>query len=392
MRTPPSSPAPLRFKPHWLRSAGVKLITRLFGGGAKVREIDDISWLRSSAAKSAIRSWWRAGHVHDFSTLEELRAREAELFGSASTYDASGARHGGPGALQVIVQTWIDRSTLEEYEETAGNPLNVALFPASVGGNAKVARVSDQNIAKILLNCGADDSSIHDALLSALRLWLTLGGVGSRTRRGAGAIALRSSTEAQSLGVPGSLDELKTFLQNHCTCQDLPGFLTGFFSLARTRKVFVGPTWTSTGEEAQKKLLIVLKQARSNWHTKDRYTKAALGLPIQIKFKSGATEHILAAVPDEKEETGWRKLERYSSPILLRPVQVWEDGKPKFVPVAIFTDCTLPPTARPAVLADPKARVKDSDVVQSFEILKESESILKGVADVFESTPEFSSL
>jgi len=395
MRIPPPPPAPIDFKKIWLKKAQVVLITRLFGGGAKVREIDEISWLRSSAAKSAIRAWWRAGHPHELSTIEDLRTREAELFGSASTYDASGVRRGGPGALEVFVQARTDGTSLHKYNEGPGNPLNVALFPASVGEEkATIAKVPNQSFANILMSCGVNDSLIHETLLNSLRLWLTLGGVGSRTRRGAGAVALKSKKEAQALGIPISLDELKAFLYRHCTNQGLDEALTGVFSLTRTQRVFVGPTSMETGEQAQKRLLEILKKARSGWYTKDRYTKAALGLPIQVKFKSGKLSdyHILAAVPDDAEKTGWRKLERYASPILLRPVQVWEGDQPIFVPIAIFTDCTLPAAARPLICSSPKNPAREEEVVQGYEISKESASTLQRVIQVFEDASGFSSL
>jgi hypothetical protein len=57
MRKPPVSPPDsLTRKPVWDCEAKVELITRLFGGGAKTREVDKVSWLRSSAAKSALRA------------------------------------------------------------------------------------------------------------------------------------------------------------------------------------------------------------------------------------------------------------------------------------------------------------------------------------------------
>src|SRR6185295_9864703 len=90
-----------------------------------------------------------------------------------------------------------------------------------------------------------------------------LGGAGARSRRGAGALAVGSREEAKMLGLPESLQDLETFLREHCRPQPVPQSLDGVFCLARTRKVFVGPLQAS-GEEAQKRLLSVLREARQD--------------------------------------------------------------------------------------------------------------------------------
>jgi hypothetical protein len=102
-------------------------------------------------------------------------------------------------------------------------------------------------------------------------------------------------------------------------------------------------------------------------------------------------EHqILAARPNGGGK--WRKLERYSSPVLVRPVRVWEKGSEQYVPVAIFTDCTLPPDVRPLVTVDPKAEPKTSDVVPSFEISRHANETLRRIEAAFEGNPAFHAL
>jgi CRISPR-associated protein Cmr1 len=430
MRIPPiKEPDSTARKAAWSRDARVVLITRLFGGGVKTREVDPISWLRPSAAKSALRSWWRAAHAHEFRSLEKLREREAELFGSSGTFDSKGRRTGGPGALEITVESKLALLPAD-YRDGQGSLINYALFPARANNQqsaAKVVSPSEQTSATIHLVARSgkpkeDKEKEEEQLLEALLLWLTLGGVGSRTRRGIGAVALSKSEDAEKLGIPVSLEDLKGFLRKHCAGRPVPAALAGVFCLARTRCVFLGPPQES-GEEALLMLLEVLRKVRqersspkagksggSNWPEADairmksnpakqrehaltgRYPRTALGLPIVMHFKGGwpSDHHILAARPDPKEQ--WKKLERFSSPILLRPVRIWEDGRLLYVPVALFTEPTLPADARPLVTTAPKAPASSRDVVSSYEISRHADETLRRIERAFAAEPGFRTL
>jgi CRISPR-associated protein Cmr1 len=314
-----------------------------------------------------------------------------------------------------------------EYGEPQSNPLNYALFPAQPMNQpaARVAPASERTWASIKLISASQEADIDQLFLESLRLWLTLGGIGSRSRRGAGAVAARKLEEARKLGLPSSVRELEGFLRQYCKAQAVPEALQGIFCLALTRRVYLGPPQTS-GEEAQKKALAVLRKARqdrphpknnewgrSRWPEADairlksdpgrkwnhdpvaanaaQYPRAALGLPIVIHFKDRppsepADNQVLAALPDKMK---WRKLERYSSPVLVRPVRVWEGERVLYVPVVIFTDCTLPAEARPLVTANPKDEAKSADVIASYEIARHADETLRRVEKAFDDDPEF---
>lgn len=425
---PKAPPAPLQRKSDWTLDVRVVLITRLFGGGAKTREIDKLSWLRSSAAKSAIRSWWRAGNAHEFPSLQVLRERENKLFGSPGTYDRDGSLRGGPGSVEVTTQSKL-AAPPSDYNEPLGSPLNYALFPAQGIGQpaAKFAAPSDQSWATIHLRSVSNTETDLKAIMGGLRLWLVLGGVGARSRRGAGAIAASDPAAAGTLGLPASLEELATFLRQHCRRRELADSLSGTFCLARTRNVFLGAA-QPTGEAAQKELLAVLRGARqdrpnssrrspgrSGWPEADavrlksgptkqwdhqpdpanagQYPRATLGLPIVLHYKTPPVEpavhHILGALPDGRE---WRKLERYSSPVILRPVRVWAGDKAQYIPVAIFTDCTLPADARPLVTPAPKDKLKEADIIHSYRLAENADATMQRIESAFASASGFRSL
>lgn len=423
--SPKASPAEIKRKEGWSFEARVVLITRLFGGGARTREIDQITWLRSSAAKSAMRAWWRSRHAHEFASLSALRAREEGLFGAPGSFDAAGRLHGGPGLVEVVTRARLDTPPTD-YREPPSNPLGYALFPAQEMGQAaaKVALPSDKSWATIELTSASNEPDIHEILLESMRLWLTLGGAGSRTRRGAGAMAAATRDEAMRLGLPCTPDELEAFLVKHCQRQAVPEALAAVFCLARTRRVYVGSP-EPTGEKAQKKALAVLRSARqdrsgpmgrSRWPEPDairlkwdrakawkhgpnranaeQYPRAALGLPIVMHFKDPApTEppehHVLAVEPDGRE---WRKLERYSSPILIRPVRVWQGNREQYVPVAVFTDCTLLDNVRPLVTTEPKKDPARKDVVDTFSIAAVADVTLRRIESWFDKDPDFRAL
>lgn len=420
MRSAPSvQPGGIERKPVAVWNLDLVLITRLFGGGPRTRELDPISLVRSGAAKSAVRAWWRAGNAHQFQDLQTLRKRESELFGSPGNYDRQGRLQGGPGALEVTFQPGQQSRRTGVYAEPASSPLNLALFPAEeMGGErATLALPGEHNLGtlSVLLRNGKPESFEGDsaAILEGLRLWVTLGGVGSRTRRGVGAIGPKSSEAAEKLGLPTSLQELKTFLASRCERHGVSPALDGVFSLARTRKVFLGRSYGS-GEAAQEALLKALKEARQSkdprwpeanairWkfdpvqaakrekpeRDKNRYPRMVLGLPIVFHFKDSKypepPDHHLYTTTGSGEDR--RKFDRYSSPIVLRPVRVWEKGRASYIPVAIFTDCLLPDTARPLVVTDADVKAEDidpNDIIESFEPAREADTVLSQVEAVF---------
>jgi CRISPR-associated protein Cmr1 len=419
---PASGPAPRTRRTVWSREVEVELVTRLFGGGARASELDEVAWLRPAALKSALRAWWRAGHCHDFKTMAALRAREQELFGSSGSYDGAGRPVGGPGLLAVTVETAAAAKT-EAYGGKPSSPLHVALFAAAGMGKGKEAALlglpgSTRAVVRLAAPEPASGSTAHDEILAALRLWLTLGGVGARTRRGAGAIAVVRQRNAMELGVAASVDELDSFLRAVCRPKAAVAELDGVFSLGRTWQVFAG-TPRDKADDAQSALLSALRRARqdrpaapagrwgrSAWpeadairlksrgryrHAPDaknaeQYPRAALGLPIVVHYKDSPPQEppeqqILAA----RRAAGgdWDPIERYASPILLRSVAVWEKGQRSFVPVAVFTRCTLPADARPWVTTEPTKPPAPADVIAGYAIRDHAQETLARVAAAF---------
>lgn len=432
MRTAPEFPTALsiaRRLPIWEATFEVQLITRLFGGGAQPRKIDERSWLRPSALKSALRFWWRSAYGHGFPTIEDLRAREGDLFGTSARFGPRGEVEGGPGIVRLEVRD-AARPTTRDFSEPPHSALQGAYFPAAPLGQAAAKLGEPGATARVRIAIEArrgqeiDEATVAQ-IQTALRLWLVLGGVGSRTRRGAGAIALRTEKAARDLGVPATVEELETFLRRLCLQSGSPH--PGVFSLARTVQVLVGSA-AATGEQAQIDLLETLREARQDrvhpatwrgpegwgrtrwpeadairlkvnpthaWrHAPDvrnagRYPRAALGLPIVFHYQppNEPPNQTLTAA----RRTDRTRITRYSSPIVLRPVRLWVAGREKAVPIALFTACTLPADALAVVEATAGQGAAQQPVqardLTSFEIQPEAATTIARVMLPFLAPP-----
>ena len=78
----------------------LRLITPMFGGGYKAREVDPLLPIRPAATRGHLRFWWRATAGARYATVEELHKAERELWGAAATKD-------NPAVGKVAIQVHI---------------------------------------------------------------------------------------------------------------------------------------------------------------------------------------------------------------------------------------------------------------------------------------------
>ncbi|HGX94026.1 MAG TPA: type III-B CRISPR module RAMP protein Cmr1, partial [Candidatus Tenderia sp.] len=104
-RKSPQQSSPPEVKPklglvHQVRA--YRLITPLYGGGAKTQEPDEVSVVRASEIRGLLRFWWRATRGGQFGgSLETMRSAEEAIWGSAA-----GDGKAGPSPVSVFVQNW----------------------------------------------------------------------------------------------------------------------------------------------------------------------------------------------------------------------------------------------------------------------------------------------
>lgn len=348
------------------------LVTPLYGGGVKAGEVDPELPIRPSAIRGHLRFWWRVacGPL----SSEAMFAREAAIWG--------GIGEAGPVASKVRVRvTQVSALELEaahKYIQDPNAPEKLKSFPVlenwaegyalfsakgELTGDRRHIEVAPKVLAKAgttfqlaLWRSPALSPTQRDEVLTALRWWVSFGGIGARTRRGLGvlkvkelelvtaeAVAQRGGRLALRSGPTGATQAWKEAVGRLKDFRQKPG-------LGRNP----GPNPNQPG--------------RSRWPEADSirassgcadprhatrlvavnaFPRAAFGLPIVFHFKDAPTvrdrrqpgfdrtkfdpeDHFLE--PADVSSTD--KRDRLASPLIVRPY--WDGTKSKWVPAALL--------------------------------------------------------
>ena len=174
----------------------IDVITPMFGGGVDAGECDDLTPIRSSSIRGHLRFWWRATRGAHLS-LQKLHETEASIWGEADQ----------PSRVRVRVQVANPgtRETCAEYPPGSRFPKPLhdyapyAIFPFQGDKDAKHPPRAAKKGVRFKLFLEHEESYSKD-VGAALWAWLNFGGIGSRTRRGCGALYCR--TFAPETGSP----------------------------------------------------------------------------------------------------------------------------------------------------------------------------------------------
>lgn len=206
-----------------------RLITPLFGGGHTAGEVDPVTPISAKGIRGQLRSWWRLvcgptlGNPTGLPATELLAAREAELFGNTEL----------PSPFDLLVQVTKEPSKAFRLLDDQVGPFGFgkfgsemyALFPTTQDRNQQVSQIRREGIqfslrvrwleanefsrratkeqkrrdeankrrskqsTPSLPSVVSDRADLERQLHAAFWAWLNFGGIGSRTRRGVGAIA-----------------------------------------------------------------------------------------------------------------------------------------------------------------------------------------------------------
>ncbi|ASF46389.1 type III-B CRISPR module RAMP protein Cmr1 [Methylovulum psychrotolerans] len=221
--------------------ARFEIVTPMFIGGGNPDEVE----LRPPSIKGALRFWWRALHwgqclgiqnnnISDALTL--LHEREAALFGAAANDDKY-----GQGKLQI-------RLTLEENLREYPRPTNLPSGQAYLLGqglyhfdNGLLKKALDAN-QHFTIHLKLANDVKPEPVLNTLLIWGLLGGLGSRSRKGWGSVAIRSLIYKKSLGedgraieVPDTTNTYKTKVQE--LLMDLAPCLPPFTAFSKKTRI-----------------------------------------------------------------------------------------------------------------------------------------------------------
>lgn len=145
----------------------VKLVSPLMLGGAEQKQLDTLNWLRPSSIRGMLHFWFRA--VCQENDTKKLLEVEKQFFGGTKN-----------GSTFKIIPTIISNPSIEKFE----------LFPKKEG-KAKASSVMygvTEELLSIQIMAHSLDSKSLQHLHGLLGLWLHLGSLGRRSRRGYGSL------------------------------------------------------------------------------------------------------------------------------------------------------------------------------------------------------------
>jgi len=220
--------------------ATFRIVTPMFIGGADQTPSDGI---RPPSVKGALRFWWRAlnwgrfrKEKSDEEALKALHKEEGRLFGSAAKTEKG--RQGGQGVflLEVISQPGLGdfvndwpKSHTKETKSKSGY-LGLGLFEMNEHAQRKAIKEDNEFSIRLLFKANANkkelDRDIKQVRLVLVALGL-FGGLGSRSRRGFGSVAL-VNLDGKDIAPMQSISEYKKvlgeFLLQIVKLSDLPPF------------------------------------------------------------------------------------------------------------------------------------------------------------------------
>jgi CRISPR-associated protein Cmr1 len=339
MRKPPSAtlPAitPANNQQYITQVRKYKLITPLFGGGVEPTAADPVSTLRATEVRGQLRFWWRACRAGQYATLTELKDAEDALWGAASTADRM-----RPSEVQValnILNKGKPFLVLSDGQPISighqRSPYSYAAFPLQDKPEAVTVEGVEFELA--ITYPAKEENEIQAALWA----WETFGGLGGRTRRGFGALAL-VAVNGKAVMLPpsaGLAKEIETKLALHMSGtyqhKDLPMLsmrprmrllrqdgdpLVVWRTLLNKYKAFRQARNGRFGRSLWPEPDAIRRRTRSaSKHSSpmsgvDKFPRAQFGLPIVFHFKDAGDppDTILQGV----------KAERLASPMILKPV------------------------------------------------------------------------
>ncbi len=160
--------------------------------------------IRAASIKGAMRFWWRA--LHPDLDIDELRKKETEIFGGAGDGDAKRSSFTVRVLYEkredIIVSTlWTEIPHFVPSGKTYNKPNNgyeglQYLFYSLVMPKNDKPYIKTGTSFNVLINC-ENKKHIGD-IIESFKVLSLFGGLGSRTRRGAGNFTIKSVTVSEN--------------------------------------------------------------------------------------------------------------------------------------------------------------------------------------------------
>ena len=183
-----------------------QLVTPMYGGGVKSHTVDKEMPIRVSSIRGQLRFWWRllATHLWRLGDTQAIRQAEADLWGGIDDKTK---------ASKVFLRV-SSSDSVRPITHGAVVGMKYVLFPAD--------NETDPNIPHNLVPVGfkwqleiafgknlkLEHSKPHEQVWEAIRWWSNFGGIGSRTRRGLGAVQIiKGNNLPSNIRTPISVQE-----------------------------------------------------------------------------------------------------------------------------------------------------------------------------------------
>lgn len=398
-----------------------KLITPLFGGGAKTQKPDEVTTVRATEVRGHLRFWWRATRGGMFNgDLKKMKEEEERIWGAA-------AKNGKKGHSDVKINVLLKNKTKSiitknVYKKKINKEVPVGIGePDSPWGYVAfpLREQTDKKTKKVTPAGSVQDAGIEfeleikypDTLKKeiepAIWAWETFGGIGARTRRGFGALQCIKEN-GSPVPAPNRKDVNESYLHKYLmTDGEWPA---GIAHLKKVSKYKISKTEGKQIEiwEYLFKALQNFRQQRygdkhglSQWPEAneirrlhdieanlpkkeklddedivlvEKFPRAKFGLPVQFNMPHDKS------LVEKKIELHGRKLgdkkyiDRLASPLIIRPIACIDDNKESAVGIAIVlewekidTDETYTPPGGLILSSEVKGDFKASSKLENDE-------------------------
>ena len=338
------------------------LVTPMFGGGVKAREVDENQPIRAAAIRGQLRFWWRLlNRLDDQGEVKESQAlfkEEREIWGGLGDVktlarsrvwlrvrNVKGVKT--TPAAKIVIKKGKERIDWGEL-----NDVSYVLFSATSADSSK----PEGFIAKLLMRGarfdleigwhGPEDLKKWGAVREAVACWASFGGVGARTRRGCGAIKVTDAT--------GVLLSLPKDRLEKCGCQIRVTNEFGSareawrYAVGRLKKFRQGKGFARNGRDPKTPGQSLWPEADSirritKMHYKEKggkkthqprnnperaFPRAMFGMPIITHFKDARKKGAIDGTDCDPDDTELLPVQadsrdpynRMASPLILRPV------------------------------------------------------------------------
>lgn len=273
--------------------AEYSIVTPMFIEGADNQSIPEI---RPPSIKGALRFWWRAlqwskclqNHTGSTSdVLRQLHQEEAQVFGAAAADEKY-----GQGKVLLKVKRDSRKHGLLQQKRNEFTPSSGEIYLLGQGlyqhkEKALKDAISPGQSFTVVLSI--KDDTDPTTLINALMIFGLLGGLGSRSRKGWGSVAIRSlsytdkNKQHKSIPIPDNQEDYKTTLTQYLSVLD--NSIPPFSAFSKNIRIDISAS-ANTAVPLLKKIGDEMQLYRSYGSNQNGHGYRVNNIPAEQNFKT----------------------------------------------------------------------------------------------------------